>query len=130
MDWYSEIFILFDSIQFQQLVELLPTWINFSSESQGQHLYSHWSWANSFKFSRFHKQFIPIGSFTLSWRNLANYVYEICIYYQQRVFITWSFSYSKQLSVSPVRWWIEITNTSIHENEKSSISWPMVSKHI
>lgn len=42
MDRYSEIFILFDSIQFQQFVEWLPTWINFSSESQGQLLYSHW----------------------------------------------------------------------------------------
>lgn len=130
MDWYSEIFILFDSIQFQQFVELLPTWINFSSESQGQHLYSHWSWANSFKFSRFHKYSFQLAPLHFREGNLANCVHEICIYYQQRVFITWSFSYSKQLSVSPFRWWIEITNTSIHENEKSSISWPAVSKHI
>lgn len=50
--------VLFDSIQFQQFVELLPTWINFSSESQGQLSYDHWSWAYSFKFSRFHSNWL------------------------------------------------------------------------
>lgn len=130
MDWYSEIFILFDSIQFLQFVELLPTWINFSSEAKANTYTLTDHGPTHLNFLVFINNSFQLAPLHFREGTLANCVHEICIYYQQRVFITWSFSYSKQLSVSPFRWWIEITNTSIHENEKSSISWPMVSKHI